>query len=213
MDAYFSSLYQLDTESIEMAAIDYTMVDPKHPLVYPPKSSASHDVESANPHFYVIPIPVGSSVDTFNLVTDYSLEVGSRLETLLCVDQTPDSHVSPSSTASTPSTLSCTHDSLSAIPIPASPAQSASSASSQGGARYNKGQEFRFISQKMNALKDAHYVVIKDLGRKVGETGFVIAEFGSEKNSTLTVPTTTLSKNVDMAAVWKMWTLQAMYKD
>jgi len=175
------------------------MVDPKHPLVYPPKNSASHDVESANPHYYVILIPVGSSVvDTFNLVTDYSLEVGSRLETLLCVDKTPNSHLSPSSTMATPSTLSCRHDKFSAIPIPASPVQPASSTSSQG-TRYIKGQEFRFISQKMNTIKDAHYVVIKDLGRKVGETGFVIAEFGSEKNSTLTVPTSTLSKNMEMA--------------
>ncbi|KAG0042578.1 GPI inositol deacylase [Gryganskiella cystojenkinii] len=178
--------YLPDTEIIDLSMVDHTIVDSRHPLVYPPKSSATHDVESTNPHFYVIPIPQTLDVDTFNLVTDYPLDIGTRLEVLRCKGQSFNDY---SSTGSAPSTLTCKHGAFAAVPIPASPAQLASAL----GTRSNRAQEFRFISQKLDVInKDTDYIVLQDHGRKLAETGFVIAEFGAEKNSTLVTPTTTL---------------------
>ncbi|KAF8925799.1 GPI inositol deacylase [Dissophora ornata] len=173
-----------EEEVIVVSEIAHTFVDSNEPLAYPLKASAAHDIDSDDPHLYIMPITSNEDIDTFNLLTDHQLGPDSRLDILLCSDV-----FGVGSTSSTPSQLSCQYNTLSAIPIPASPAKASSSSNFGRNAR---GQEFRFVSQKLGELDGVQYVAILDRGRKNGETGFLIAEYVTEADSTMTVETTTL---------------------
>ncbi|KAG0319318.1 GPI inositol deacylase [Dissophora globulifera] len=174
-----------DEEVIVVAEIAHTVVDLDEPFVYPLKASTTHDVDSEVPHLYVIPIPRSyRDVDTLNLLTDHQLGPDSRLDLLLCSDVFSDDEAA----STTPSRILCRYNTLSAIPIPASPT---TTIATLHFGKPNRGQEFRFVSQKLEDLDNVHYVAVLDRGRKIGEPGFLIAEFAVEADNTFTAETTT----------------------
>ena len=134
-----------------------------------------------------MPIPRNTDADTFSLLTDHQLGQDSRLDMLLCSDMFSGGRTA----SSTPSRLSCHYNTLSAIPVPAS--TTGSHSASQSG-RNSRGQEFRYISQKLVDLSDVEYVAVLDRGRRISEPGFLIAEFTAEADVSMTVKTTTLGK-------------------
>ncbi|KAK3835890.1 MAG: PGAP1-like protein-domain-containing protein [Linnemannia elongata] len=172
-------------EIIAVAEIAHTFVDSENGLTFPPRSSTAYDPESEAAHLYIMPIPADPDLDTFNLLTDHALGPDSRLDVLICNDLLVSGRSKPGS----PTKLSCHYNTLSAIPMPASPA-TGSFASHAG--RSNRGQEFQFISQNLKELEDTRYIAILDRGRKVGESGFLIAQFANDADATTTIETSTL---------------------
>ncbi|KAG0002299.1 GPI inositol deacylase, partial [Modicella reniformis] len=131
-------------------------------------------------------LPRNDHADTFNLLTCHQLGPDSRFDVLLCKNEAS----STESASMAPSRLSCRYNVLPVVPLPASPV--VNTTSSPLVRKYERGQEFRFISQRLNEIDDAHYVVIMDRGRKNGEPGFLVAEFAAEADTLMTVETTTL---------------------
>ncbi|KAF9279104.1 GPI inositol deacylase [Linnemannia elongata] len=172
-------------EIIAVAEIAHTFVESETGLIFPPRSSSAYDSESEASHLYIMPIPANPDLDSFNLLTDHVLGSDSRLDVLICNDLLVSGRSKPGS----PTRLSCHYNTLSAIPMPASPA-TGSFASHAG--RPNRGQEFRFISQSLKELEDTRYIAILDRGRKMGESGFLIAQFANDADATTTIETSTL---------------------
>ncbi|KAF9547374.1 GPI inositol deacylase [Mortierella hygrophila] len=172
-------------EIIAVAEIAHTFVDSETGLTFPPRGSSAYDPMSEAAHLYIMPIPANSDLDTFNLLTDHVLGPDSRLDVLICNDLLVSGRSKPGS----PTRLSCHYNTLSAIPMPASLA-TGSFASNAG--RSNRGQEFQFVSQSLMELEDARYIAILDRGRKVGESGFLIAQFANDADTTTTIETSTL---------------------
>ncbi|KAF9909207.1 GPI inositol deacylase [Linnemannia zychae] len=171
-------------EVIEVAEIAHTFVASESALTFPPKSGSAYDPDSEAAHLYIMSIPANTDIDTFNLLTDHTLGPDSRLDILICNDLLLSGRSKPGS----PTRLSCHYNTLSAIPMPSSP--SAQSLASHSG-RSNRGQEFRFISQSLRELEDTRYIAILDRGRKIGDAGFLIAQFVNEADATATVETST----------------------
>lgn len=170
---------------IHLSQVAHTLIDTDRRLAYPHKSGPiGNDDDSDAPHLYVMPIPYGDA-DTFSVLTDHYLGTDSRLEVFLCEDASSD----VKSRSTTPSQLFCRSKAPSAIPMPASPANIVSSTYI---GKYGRGQEFRYISEKLDEMDKAKYVVITDRGRKNGDPGFLVAEFTVEADTSMTVETTTL---------------------
>ncbi|KAG0214875.1 GPI inositol deacylase [Mortierella sp. NVP41] len=172
-------------EVIFVEEIAHTFVNSASGFTFPPRSSTAHDPQSEAEHLYIMPFPVDPNIDTFNLLTDHALGPDSRLDILICNDFS----VTGRSKAVSPSRLSCQYNTLSAIPMPASPA--AFPSTSHWG-RSSRAQEFRFVSQNLEELEDTRYIAILDRGQKIGEAGFLIAQFANEADATTTVETSTL---------------------
>ncbi|KAG0228491.1 GPI inositol deacylase [Mortierella sp. GBA43] len=173
----------LEDEIIPVSDIPHTIVDADRRLAYPSKAgSIGSDVDSEDSHLYVMPIPRHDTLDTFNLLTDHPLGPDSRLDVLLCKDAPQDDdELSRISLL-----LSCRYNALPAVPMPASRTVSTFAK------RYGRGQEFRYITQTLDEMKDAQYVVIMDRGQTIGAPGFLVAEFASEAATSMTVETTNL---------------------
>ncbi|KAG0371220.1 GPI inositol deacylase [Mortierella sp. AD032] len=173
-----------EEEVIVVAEIAHTFITSESGLVFPPRSGSAYDPESDAAHLFIMRIPVHPDMDTFNLLTDHTLGPDSRLDVLVCNDLLVPGRSKPGS----PTRLSCHYNTLSAIPIPSSP--SAQSLASHPG-RSTRGQEFRFISQRLMDLEDIRYIAILDRGHKMGDAGFLIAQYANEANATTTVETST----------------------
>ncbi|KAG0008264.1 GPI inositol deacylase [Entomortierella chlamydospora] len=177
-------------EIIDVSETDHTFINSESVLAYPFKNRAATQDESDRPHLYITPLPQNRSIDTLNILTDHLLGQESRLDVLVCKDVSSDTNAptSPSSSSPVPNQLSCLHNALTVIPVPASPINSPSPTHTT---RYNRGQEFRFVTQKLEELNDAQYIVILDRGRSISEPGFLIAEFAAEAETIVTSETTT----------------------
>lgn len=183
----FSFFSYLDEEVITVSQMAHTFIDMDKRLVYPLRSGSNgNDADSETPHLYIIPRPRYDNADTFNLLTDHQLGSESRLDVLVCKDGIRDVR----SASTTPSQLLCRYNALPAVPVPASPAKN--SASSAHSGKYGRGQEFRYISQRLEEMDDVQYIAIMDRGRRNGEPGFLVAEFAAEADTSMTVETTTL---------------------
>ncbi|KAF9103918.1 GPI inositol deacylase [Mortierella sp. AM989] len=176
--------YQAE-EVIELSDSDHTIINSGDGLAYPLRTRSTHE-DSEHPHMYIIPLPRNRRVDTLNILTDHQLGQDSRLDVLLCNDIHLDVKASSSST---PKQLDCRHNALTVIPVPASPVNPP--ASTHTG-KSTRGQEFRFITQKLEELVDIQYVMILDRGRSISEPGFLVAEFVAEAETNVTATTTTL---------------------
>ncbi|KAF9188485.1 GPI inositol deacylase [Haplosporangium sp. Z 767] len=177
-----------EEEVIVVSDFAHTIVESGSALAYPLKNSAMREAEQVDSHLYIMPIPRKAGIDTLVLLTNHHLGMNSRLDVLLCRDLSAATRTTPSSN---PTRMSCRRNVFSAVPIPAS---SAAHQSSSHQRRYSRGQEFRFISEKINDfdMKDDHFLVVLDKGNKLGEPGFLIAEAVSEAATTTTIETTTL---------------------
>ncbi|ORZ15985.1 PGAP1-like protein-domain-containing protein [Lobosporangium transversale] len=172
-----------ETKTFVLSEVAHTIVTAGSVLQYPPRVSGKYDVELDALHLHIMPVPWDSDVDTFNLLTDHQFGPDSRLDLLLCTDEYSEVRAAASTDAAR---LTCRYDTLSAIPIPASLASPAHPSTSPPLGKYGRGQEFRFVSQKVQELDGVQYLVILDKGRKFPVPGFLIAEFF---NSYLILPT------------------------
>ncbi|KAF9914341.1 GPI inositol deacylase, partial [Lobosporangium transversale] len=181
-----------ETKTFVLSEVAHTIVTAGSVLQYPPRVSGKYDVELDALHLHIMPVPWDSDVDTFNLLTDHQFGPDSRLDLLLCTDEYSEVRAAASTDAAR---LTCRYDTLSAIPIPASLASPAHPSTSPPLGKYGRGQEFRFVSQKVQELDGVQYLVILDKGRKFPVPGFLIAEFVAEADSLVTMETTTRKFN------------------
>ncbi|KAF9926854.1 GPI inositol deacylase [Linnemannia zychae] len=178
-----------DEEVIAVGEIAHTYVDPEIGLTFPPKGGTAYDLESEAGHLYILPIPFNQDMDTFNLLTDHAFGPDSRLDILLCNDIL----MSGRTKSGNPTRLNCRYNNLSAIPMPSSTAATATvTPSSSHFIKSKASQEFRFISQSLKDLEDIQYIAILDRGRKMGDPGFLIAQFANEEDTTTTVETSNI---------------------
>lgn len=136
-------------------------------------------------------LPWESDKATFSLLTDHTLGSESRLDIMLCNDMSTTVRAA----SSTPRKLACQYDTLSAVPVPASVPRRTVPIRI---ANHNAAKEFQFVSKSVEDLDAAQFIVILDRGQKMGELGFLIAEFTSETESTITAETTSLGMLVSM---------------
>ncbi|KAF9578623.1 GPI inositol deacylase, partial [Lunasporangiospora selenospora] len=174
-------------EMYDLKSVAHTFVDSTNQLVYPLDQRSSNVADTNQQHMYILRVPRTQRIDTFNMLTDHLLGAQSRLDVLLCNDISGG----PRLNNAQPDRLSCFHNSLSTIPIPAS---TESTTRPLFAGRNFKGDEFRYATEKMSesTLSDIQYLVLLDRGQKMGEPGFLIAEFVLEADTTVIAETTTL---------------------
>ncbi|KAF8952404.1 GPI inositol deacylase [Entomortierella lignicola] len=175
-----------EEEVIRISETDYTFVDSGSVFAYPSKTGATHE-DSDLPHLYILPLKRNTNIDTLNILTDHLLNQESRLEVLICRDIS--SNVNKASTSSAPDQLSCRHNALTVVPVPASPVNPPLSTYAP---KYTRGQEFQFVTQKLDELNNMDYLVILDRGHNISEPGFLITEFVAESDTIVTTETTTI---------------------
>ncbi|KAF9412157.1 GPI inositol deacylase [Podila epigama] len=172
-------------EIFTLSSIGHTFIDESERLALPLRNTGNSGQDTGNSHLYIMEVPWESNKDTFSLLTDHTFGSNSRMEIMLCNDVSTTARTA----SSTPSKLSCHIDTLSAIPIPSSMPQPAVPNRFGDLAPI---KEFRFVSKSVEDLSAAQYVVILDRGSSWGHPGFLVAEFMSENESTITATTSTL---------------------
>ncbi|KAF9332810.1 GPI inositol deacylase [Podila minutissima] len=173
-----------DEEIYTLSSTAHTFIEKTSRLALPSKNNGATGRDDA-PHLYIMELPWESDMATFSLLTDHTLGPESRLDIMLCNDMSTTVRAA----SSTPSKLACLYDTLSAVPVPASAPRRTVPIRT---ANHNAVKEFQFVSKSVEDLDAAQFIVILDRGQKMGELGFLIAEFTSEKESTITAETTSL---------------------
>ncbi|KAF9376608.1 ATP-dependent RNA helicase dbp7, partial [Podila verticillata] len=173
-----------DEEIYTLSSTAHTFIEKTDRLALPSKNNGANGRDDA-PHLYIMELPWESDKNIFSLLTDHTLGPESRLDIMLCNDMSTTVRAA----SSTPNKLACQYDTLSAVPIPASVPQRAVPIRFGD---HNPVKEFQFVSKSVEDLDAAQFIVIYDRGQKLGDLGFLVAEFTSEKESTITAETTSL---------------------
>ncbi|KAF9316509.1 GPI inositol deacylase [Podila horticola] len=184
LETHLHSESSSDEEIYTLSSTAHTFIEKTNRLALPSKNNGANGRDDA-PHLYIMELPWESDKTTFSLLTDHTLGPESRLSIMLCNDMSTTVRAA----SSTPNKLACQYDTLSAVPIPASAPRRAVPIRF---ADHSPVKEFQFVSKSVEDLDAAQFVVILDRGQKMGELGFLIAEFTSEKESTITAETTSL---------------------
>ncbi|KAG0053764.1 GPI inositol deacylase [Gryganskiella cystojenkinii] len=157
-----------DSRTLILTDIQHTMVD------LDKKWSLSASQGFAPEHHYVLRLVDLTEETSLTILTDYSLEMGSRLEVLLCNELQPFT-----------GRLACSREGLLFAPVPASKATS-SMPLFEG--EYHTAREFQFLKSLINPKSG--FLVIVDRGQSYGGEGFLQVEIRTEAENTITHSTT-----------------------
>ncbi|GJJ71191.1 GPI inositol-deacylase [Entomortierella parvispora] len=126
-------------------------------------------------HYHVLELS-DSKQSTLQILTDHSLEQGSRLEVLLCSQGTSE-------------LMRCGQDGLSFVPTPAS---TPSSSLPLFEGEYHTAKEFRFHQGALTSgTKDiAQHLVVVDRGPQYGDQGFLQVQIQRENSNSRFLQTT-----------------------
>ncbi|KAG0343777.1 GPI inositol deacylase [Podila humilis] len=176
---------RMKEEIYVLSTIGHTFVEKGGRVALPTKNNGGARRDADAPHLYIMELPWESRRDTFTLLTDHILGSENRIDLMLCNDMS----TAERAVSSTPSRLACQYDTLSAVPIPASVPRA--TVPIRFG-EHTPVKEFQFISRSVRDLSTAQFIVVLDRGQKMGNLGFVVAEFASKAYSTVTAETTSL---------------------
>ncbi|KAI8604374.1 PGAP1-like protein-domain-containing protein [Dissophora ornata] len=177
-------------ETISLSNRSYTFEKQEHIWTLPSTPTPeTKNAGSPTPHLYILPIPKHQEPDTLTLLMSCRQGPNCDLSLLLCNDRSETS----TGMSSQPSTvLSCQHDNLSTVPIPAS--TSLSTLPLYEGDRFTD-QEYHFGSKRLSDLAKFQYLVVEDRNPRRGgqfDEKFLIVHFKNEASTIETVETTTI---------------------